>query len=190
MAFPLLRMSQGTLAGVPAPITLFLVLGAFVFGICMQIILGCRSGVLVNAGSGISHALFVLPFLALGSFYSAYFLKDAVEIGNLVIHVFQDGPGLVVNLISLALVIGCLLLLHSRNFPLLEKRWLWAAVPFALIAAVHLALTGIPWGVVYGLGLWAEKLLIFAQVDVSASSFCTAPPNASVLQSTVFRDIT
>ena len=61
------------------------------------------------------------------------------------------------NLISLALVSGCLLLLQIRNFPLLEKRWLWAGVLLAVIAAVHLELTGIPWGVVYGVGLWAGK---------------------------------
>ena len=140
-----------------------MVLGAFDFGICMQIILGCGSGVLVNAGSGSSHSLFDFPFFALGSFSSGYVLKDVAAIVNLGIHVFQHGPGLVVNLISLALVSGCLLLLHNRNFPLLEKRWLRAGVLLAVIAAVHLALIGIPWGVVYGLGLWAGKLIIFAQ---------------------------
>ena len=58
-----------------------------------------------------------------------------------------------------------------------------------MIATVHLALKCVPWGVVYGLGPWAGKLLIFAQLDVSASSFWTGPPNASALQSTLFRDI-
>lgn len=33
-------------------------------------------------------------------------------------------------------------------------------------------------------------MAIFAQLDVSASSFGTAPPNAYALQSTPFRDIT
>ena len=50
-----------------------------------------------------------------------------------------------------------------------------------------------PWAL--GLGPWAlgfgrTKLLIFAQLDVSASSFWTAPPDVSALQSTLFRDIT
>lgn len=49
----------------------------------MQIIMGCGSGVLTNAGSGNSHALFVLPFFALGSFSSAYVLKEAAAIGYL-----------------------------------------------------------------------------------------------------------
>ena len=63
----------------------------------MQIILGCGSGVLINAGGGNSHALFILSFFALGSFSGAYVLKDAAAIDNLGIHVFQHGPALVMN---------------------------------------------------------------------------------------------
>ena len=59
-----------------------------------------------------------------------------------------------------------------------------------MIATVHLALKCVPWGVVYGLGPWAGKLLIFAQLDVSASSFWTALSNASAHQSTLFQDVT
>lgn len=71
-----------------------------------------------------------------------------------------------------------------------EKSWLWASVLLAVIAAVHLALTGIPWGVVYGPRLWVGNLFIFAQLDLIASSFFTASPDASALQSTPFRDTT
>ena len=87
--------------------------GPLSLGFLCKTILGCGSGVLVNAGSGSSHALFVLPFFALGSFSGAYVLKDAAAIGNFGMHVFQHGQGLVVNLISLALVNDCLLLLHN-----------------------------------------------------------------------------
>ena len=79
----------------------------------MQIILGCGSSVPVNAGSESSHALFVLPFFALGSFSGGYVIIDAEAIGNFGIHIFQHGLGLVLNLISLALVNDCLLLLHN-----------------------------------------------------------------------------
>ena len=40
MALPLLSMSQGSVTGAHAPTSLLMELGAFVFGICMQIILG------------------------------------------------------------------------------------------------------------------------------------------------------
>ena len=57
------------------PVSLFMVLGAFVFCICMQIILGYGYSVLINAGSGTSQSLFVLPFFASGSFLAPMFLN-------------------------------------------------------------------------------------------------------------------
>ena len=78
----------------------------------MKIILGCGSGVRINAASGNSHVLFVLPFLALGSFSGAYVLKDTAAIGNSGIYVFRHSPGQEINLISLALVSRGMLLLH------------------------------------------------------------------------------
>ena len=54
-----------------APISHAKVPRAFVLGICMKIILGCGSGVRINAGSGNSHVLFVLLLFALGSFSGA-----------------------------------------------------------------------------------------------------------------------
>ena len=68
IAYPLLSMSQGSLIGTHAPISLFMALEAFVFGICMQIILVCGLGVLINAGSGNTHALFCIAFFRLGQF--------------------------------------------------------------------------------------------------------------------------
>ena len=62
-------MSQGSLNRAHAPISLFMALGAFVLGIYMQIILGRGLGVLINAGSGNSHVLFVLLFFCLGQFF-------------------------------------------------------------------------------------------------------------------------
>jgi uncharacterized protein len=45
--------------------------GAFVFGAAMQVVLGCGSGTLVNAGSGNPVGLLALPFFAIGSFLGA-----------------------------------------------------------------------------------------------------------------------
>lgn len=83
-----------------------MVLGALVFGTSMQIILGCRLGALINAGSGSSHAFFVLLFFAFGSFAGAFVLKDAAAISNMGIHILQHGLEVVINLISSALVSG------------------------------------------------------------------------------------
>ena len=74
----------------------------------MKIILGCGLGVRINAGSGYTHVLFVLPFFALGSYSGAYILKNVAAVINLGIHVLRHDLGLVVNLISFVLVSGVL----------------------------------------------------------------------------------
>lgn len=51
-AFPLLSSNPGELTGAHAPVGIAMVGGAFVFGVAMQLVLGCGSGTLVNAGSG------------------------------------------------------------------------------------------------------------------------------------------
>ena len=106
MAFPLLSVSKDSSIVAHAPISHFKVPRAFVLGICMKIILGCGSGVRINAGSGNSHVLFVLLFFALGSFSGALVLNNVAAVINLGIHILQHDPGLVVNLISFALVSG------------------------------------------------------------------------------------
>ncbi|MCC6007859.1 MAG: YeeE/YedE family protein, partial [Rhodobacteraceae bacterium] len=52
VALPLLAAAPGELAGAHAPVGPAMIAGAFVFGMAMQIVMGCGSGTLVNAGSG------------------------------------------------------------------------------------------------------------------------------------------
>ena len=117
----------------------------------MQIVLGCGSHVLVNVESGSSTTLFVLPFFASGSFSGALILKDLAAIGNLGTHAFQHRRGFVVNLVLLAFVIRAVLFSRNFDFPCFEKSWLSAGITLAVIAAVHLTLTGIRWGLVMAL---------------------------------------
>ena len=58
----LLDIAAGELIGATAPVGISMILGAFVFGIAMQVVLGCGSGTLVNAGSGNLMGLWALPF--------------------------------------------------------------------------------------------------------------------------------
>ena len=52
VALPLIDASGGELVGAEAPVGWAMIGGAFVFGMAMQVVLGCGSGTLVNAGSG------------------------------------------------------------------------------------------------------------------------------------------
>ena len=60
------------LSGAAAPIGWAMLGGAFVFGAAMQVVLGCGSGTLVNAGSGNAVAVVALPFFILGSFLGSW----------------------------------------------------------------------------------------------------------------------
>ena len=68
VAIPLIAAHPGELSGAAAPIGWAMLGGAFVFGVAMQVVLGCGSGTLVNAGSGNAVAVVALPFFILGSF--------------------------------------------------------------------------------------------------------------------------
>ena len=59
---PLIAAYPDELFGASAPVGFAMVAGAFVFGTAMQVVLGCGSGTLVNAGSGNLVSLIALPF--------------------------------------------------------------------------------------------------------------------------------
>lgn len=72
VAFPLLATHPGEITGAAAPIGWAMIGGAFVFGAAMQVVLGCGSGTLVNAGSGNPVALLALPFLPSAAFWGLW----------------------------------------------------------------------------------------------------------------------
>ena len=82
IAFPLITINSSELVGAHAPIGIAMVGGAFFFGLSMQLVLGCGSGTLINAGSGNTVALIVLPFFAIGSFAGAYHLDWWINFGT------------------------------------------------------------------------------------------------------------
>ena len=83
VAIPLIAAHPGELSGAAAPIGWAMLGGAFVFGVAMQVVLGCGSGTLVNAGSGNPVAVVALPFFALGSFLGSFSLVWWTNLGSL-----------------------------------------------------------------------------------------------------------
>lgn len=190
VAIPLLASNPGELVGAQAPIGFAMVGGAFVFGICMQIVLGCGSGTLVNAGSGNPVSLLALPFFALGSFAGAYHLIWWTDLGSLPILTLQGTGGLVATLVLLAMAAAIILWRAAPGVPRLNRRHAIAAVVIAALALGNLVIAGQPWGVVYGLGLWAAKAYSAMGGDLAASAFWSAPGSAERLSSSILTDYT
>ena len=194
VAFPLLAARPDELIGAHAPIGIAMLGGAFVFGICMQLVIGCGSGTLVNAGSGNAIALVALPFFVIGSFAGAYHLDWWIDLGTAPTLTLQTffGPlgGLVATLIGLAVVAAIALSWASpENRGIPTRLWIAAAV-VAGLAILNLVISGQPWGVVYGLGLWAAKGAQFFGADLSGSLFWSAPGNVKRLQQSILTDVT
>jgi uncharacterized protein len=190
VAFPLLSNAGESLVGAHAPIGWAMIGGAFVFGAAMQVVLGCGSGTLVNAGSGNPVGLLALPFFALGSFAGAFHLLWWTDLGALPPVVLAGGSGLAVTLAMLAAVAAVLLAIASPGSRRLPPRLWLAAIIVALLAIGNLIVAGQPWGVVYGLGLWAAKGAVALGADLSGSGFWSAAGNAARLDASIFTDVT
>lgn len=190
VAIPLIAANPTELLGAHAPVGLAMVGGAFVFGAAMQVVLGCGSGTLVNAGSGNPVAVLALPFFAIGSFAGSWHLSWWTALGSAPVIAFDGYGGVVATLVGLAGVAAVLLVLAAPDRRKVPPRLLLAAALVAAFALANLVVAGQPWGVVYGLGLWAAKGAQAVGVDVAASAFWAAPGNAERLSASILTDVT
>lgn len=189
-AFPLLAAHPGELIGAHAPVGLAMVGAAFLFGAAMQVVLGCGSGTLVNAGSGNAVAALALPFFAAGSFLGASHVHWWTGLGALPPVVLSGSGGLGLTLAGLALVAGLALWRAAPGARRVPARLWVAAVVVAGLGLLNLVIAGQPWGVVYGLGLWFAKGASAAGADLAANPFWGLGSNQERLSQSLLTDVT
>lgn len=190
VAIPLLQGHPEEIVGAVAPVGWAMAGGAFVFGAAMQVVLGCGSGTLVNAGSGNPVGLLALPFFAIGSFLGATHLLWWTDLGTLPVVVLAGPQGLAATLALIGAVAAVLLWRAAPGTRRLPPRMVAAALILAALAIGNLVVAGQPWGVVYGLGLWVAKGAVAAGADLSTSAFWAAPGNAARLGDSILTDYT
>ena len=189
---PIIADAPGSFLGAIAPVSVTMVMAAFVFGLSMQMILGCGSGTLINAGSGNVIALVALPLFCLGSFLGTLLVPIAIESTP---HIPVSLPALfgvkgsvgvtVIGLVAVGLVAS-----RYSQAPLWNRRLLTAAVILAGLAILHVLVAGQPWGVVYGLGLWVAKAAQGFGWDPATAAFWTHPINVAALENSILTDTT
>ncbi len=202
LSMPLLGLFPELTAALGPP-SVSLLIGAFVFGLCMQIADGCGSGTLYKAGLGIPMNAAILPLFALGSFLGSLHLDVWLDLGRTAPIGLVSAWGWQTALLATLAALGVLALavrshvqranarLQRPAPPLLVRRWLLGAVLLAVLATLNLLLAGQPWGVVYGFGLWAAKVAnATGAVDLAGNWFWSQPGNAQRLGETVLMDIT
>lgn len=194
LAMPLLGQYPELQAALGPP-SISLVVGAFVFGMAMQVADGCGSGTLYKAGLGFPLNMAILPLFALGSFLGSVHLQGWLSLGQIQPVGFVQSWGVsVALLVTSGLLLGLAALMRLWVGPgktWFSKRWVWGAVLLALFATLNLILAGQPWGVVYGFGLWAGKMVTTAGLfDPTANAFWSQASNAKHLGESVLLDVT
>ncbi|MCE8016763.1 YeeE/YedE family protein [Halomonas sp. MCCC 1A17488] len=199
-----------SVSGFVAPIGVSVVVGAFLFGIGMQLGGGCASGTLFTAGGGNARMAITLLFFIVGSLIgTAHFAwwmgLPALEPVSLVA-TFGAGGGIAVSLALFGAIAVLTVLLEKHRHGRLEEapranfsqgRWftgpwplLFGAVALALLNFTTLALAGRPWGITSAFALWGAKAYEFIGGDVSQWSYWQSPGNAAALEASVWSDIT
>ncbi len=194
LAMPLLARFPELQAALGPP-SLSLLIGAFVFGLTMQIADGCGSGTLYKAGLGVPLNLGILPLFALGSFLGSVHVQSWLSLGQIepigLVQRTGAGVSIGVTLLLLAILAVAVRLWVGPGRSWFERRWVVGAIALALLATLNLLIAGQPWGVVYGFGLWFGKVAVASGLwDPAANGFWAQPGNAARLTQTLLLDVT
>ena len=110
--------------------------------------------------------------------------------GSFPIIVLTGWSGLILTLAMLVTVAAVLCYFANPKHRRIPHRYLIAAVVIAGLALLNLMISGQPWGVVYGLGLWVAKVAVASGADLSGSVFFSAPASLERLQESILTDYT
>ncbi|MFW7341984.1 YeeE/YedE thiosulfate transporter family protein [Pollutimonas sp. H1-120] len=195
VSMPLLAAFPTDLGAALGPPSISLLVGAFVFGACMQIADGCGSGTLYKAGMGVPLNMAILPVFAFGSFMGSVQLEQWLQLGAVkpVGLVAQYGPldAFLLTLAGLAVFAAAAVLWSGKSARWFDRKLFIGAILLAVLAVLNLVIAGQPWGVVYGFGLWFGKIATAAGIfDPASNPFWSQPVNMANLSQSVFMDVT
>lgn len=207
-------LASGSLFGSPvtglvAPVGVSVAVGAFIFGVGMQLGGGCASGTLYTAGGGNTRMLVTLAAFVVGSVIATAHLHWWSALPHFaptsLVKELGAVPALALSLTLFAAIAAVTVLVERKvHGRLLRKdgakgwarllRGPWPLVAGAVLLAVlnyaTLALAGRPWGVTSAFALWGAKASLAVGIDVSAWPFWQGAANKAALAAPVAKDIT
>jgi uncharacterized protein len=181
-------------SGAIAPLGPSLVIGAFVFGIGMQLANGCGSGTLYTAGGGSGRMLITLGCFIAGSVIGSLHLPTFLRLGGvdpIVASAFL-GPwgGLAVTwgtLAAAALVAVVLARRRGASFTP-APRLVFGAVAIGLLCIAVFVAGHHPWSVTFGFTVWGGKIASLLGADLSGAEFWQWPGPKRALADSVLND--
>lgn len=194
------------IGGAWAPLGVPVSVGAFLFGLGMQLAGGCGSGTLYTAGGGSLRMVAVLISACAGSFWGSLHLgwwRRLPEIDGVVLADVFGAPGaLALQLVFIA-ALALLLQRLARPMPatpaapaglgrLLSGPWPLAvgALLLALGNAATLLVDGHPWSITWGFTVWGAKAAMALGWQPASSTFWRDGEAWQSLQGSVLEDTT
>lgn len=183
-----------TFGGAIAPIGPSLIVGAFVFGIGMQLANGCGSGTLYTAGGGSGRMLITLALFIVGSVIGSLHLPAFLALGGIdpILASTYFGPwgGLALTLASIAVVAALIAAIAKARGANFKPR------PLIVVGAVAIGLLSIavflaghhPWSVTFGFTVWGAKLAALGGFDFSHAEFWQWPGPKRALAESILSD--
>ena len=180
--------------GAIAPLGPSLLIGAFTFGIGMQLANGCGSGTLYTVGGGSGRMLIALLFFVIGSVFGSLSLPSFLALGGIDPILASDylGPwgGLAATLASIALAAALIVAVAKRrgaNY-MPSRNYIIGGIAIGLLCVAVFFAGGHPWSVTYGYTIWGAKIFSALGYDFSHANFWQWPGNKQALTSSVLSD--
>jgi uncharacterized membrane protein YedE/YeeE len=206
--FPSLQASSAL-----APVGTSVIVGAFLFGVGMQLGGGCGSGTLYTMGQGQVDMLITLTFFIIGATMGSAHLHWWLSLPGYeslsVIEHFGWWQALLLQLVLLAALYVSVRSVDIRrngklnsiewklppgNFMqgLIHGQWplLWGVIGLALLNFMTLIVAGHPWSITYAFGLWGAKLWSVVGGDPGSWAYWSSGYPAQSLNSSVLADTT
>jgi len=218
--FPLL--ASGTFFGTPvrgsiSPIGVGVAVGAFMFGLGMQLGGGCASGTLFSVGGGSTRMLVTLFFFIIGSVigtaHMGWWTRQPAFAATSIVTTWGPWAALAASLALFGAISWITIVAERKRHgqlvddarpthpstPHRASGPPWLAGPWPLVAgAIGLAIVNIatltiggrPWGVTSAFALWGAKWFQAVGINVASWPYWTPPAQATALQSSVLKDVT
>jgi uncharacterized membrane protein YedE/YeeE len=208
-------LANGSLFGNPvtglvSPAGTSVIVGAFIFGIGMQLGGGCASGTLYTVGGGSTRMLVTLFFFIVGSVIATAYMPFWTSLPQLqpisLVKTLGLAPALLLNWIVFAAIAAITVIVEKRRHGRLvvpeaqrAPRSPWLRGPWPLVAGAlalvllnfaTLALSGRPWGVTSAFALWGAKGAALIGIDTPSWAYWSTKANAAALAAPVSHDVT